>query len=72
MRRATYEDVWNWIIESCEEITHECVRNSFKAMPYVYSDGNVLQANDDYTDNDSNNTASNNCVDDIFYSILKE
>jgi transposase-like protein len=71
MKRATYEDVCNWVLESWNEVTPECVKNGFKRSKlHVYSINNASQTNEDNSDNDYDDTDSDNCDDKELVSIL--
>ncbi len=53
MRRASYADVCNWIVECWKEITPQCIKNGFKCGGlHDYGDSNDSQSNENNCDTD--------------------
>ena len=46
MRKASYEEICNWVLESWTEITSKCIQNGFKAAE-LYSYENINSEEDD-------------------------
>ena len=56
MKRASYDVVISWVLESQNEITPDCIRNGFqRAKLHTYCDTENSQLNEANSDNDSDN-----------------
>jgi transposase-like protein len=48
IRKASYEEVCNWVLESWTEVTSKCIQNGFKSAE-LYSYENINNEDDDIT-----------------------